>query len=107
MEKELFIINKTHPFQNATERINQILDTEYNKMKQNTIAIRSKCLKIKHEDSQLELIKKYKEIFDGPLGEYTASNYNIELKEDAKLNHAKPFLIPKIYEPTLNDKVVR
>ena len=46
-------------------------------------------------------------MFDGNLGKNTSgSNYTIELKEDAKLYHAKPFPIPKIYEPTHKKEVI-
>ena len=34
-------------------------------------------------------------MFDGAFGKYTASDYTIELKQDAKPYHAKPFSIPK------------
>ena len=40
-------------------------------------------------------------MFEGTLGNYTDSNCNIELKEDAKPYHAKPFPIPKIHHLTL------
>ena len=34
-------------------------------------------------------------MFDGTLGKCTGSTYTIELKEDAKPYHVKPFPIPK------------
>ena len=46
-------------------------------------------------------------MFDGTLGKYTGSNDTIELKEDAKPYHAKPFPIPKIHEPTLKKDIDR
>ena len=48
-------------------------------------------LKLKHENSLLELVHKYEKMFHGTLGRYTGSDYTIELKEDAKPDHAKPF----------------
>ena len=36
---------------------------------------------------------------------FSNTNYTIELKEDAKPYHAKPFPILKIHEPTLKKKV--
>ena len=61
---------------------------------------------LKHlsEDRQsfiLKSIKKYKETFHGTLGNYTGSEYKIELLEGVKSYHAKPFLISKIHEETL------
>ena len=43
-----------------------------------------------------------KKIFDGTLGKYTGSNYNIELKD-----FAEPFPVPKIHKPTLKKIVNR
>ena len=64
-------------------------------------------LKEKHRNSLLELLSKYENLFDGKLGNYTGSDYSIELKEDAKPYHAKPFPIPKIHELTLKKEVNR
>ena len=36
-------------------------------------------LKDKHENSLLQLLQKYKKMFDGTLGIYTGSDYTIEL----------------------------
>ena len=60
-------------------------------------------LKDKHKNSLLELLQKYEKMFERTLGKYTGSDYAIELKEDAKPYHAKPFSIPKIDEPTINN----
>ena len=46
-------------------------------------------------------------MFDGSFGKYISSNYTIELKEDAKPYHEKPFPIPKIHKPTLKKEVDR
>ena len=64
-------------------------------------------LKDKHRNSSLKLLQKYEKITDGTLGKYTASDYSIELKEEAKFSHAKPFPIPKIHELILKKEVNR
>ena len=43
-------------------------------------------------------------MLDGTLDKYTGSDYTIELKEDAKPYHAKPFPIRKIHELSLLKK---
>ena len=58
-------------------------------------------LKDKHKYYLLEIIQKYEKIFDGTLGKYTGSNYTVELQEDAKPCHAKPFPIPNIHKPII------
>ena len=44
-------------------------------------------------------------MFYGTLGKYTGSDYTIELKEDAKPYHSKPFRIPNIHEPIFKKEV--
>ena len=56
------------------------------------------CLKDKHKNSLIELLKKYENMFDGTLGKCRGSDYTIDLKEDAKPYHAKPFPISNIHE---------
>ena len=46
-------------------------------------------------------------MFDGTLGKYTGSDYTIELKDDTKPHHVKPFPISKIHELTLVKEVNR
>ena len=46
-------------------------------------------------------------MFDGTLGNYTGTEYKIELLKGAQPYHAKPFPIPKIYEETLKIEVNR
>ena len=64
-------------------------------------------LKDKHRNSLLELLQQYKNMFDGTLDKYTGSDYTIELKEDAKPYHAKPFPIPKVQKLNLKREVNR
>ena len=44
-------------------------------------------------------------MFDGTLGNYTATEYKIETLKGAKSYHAKPFPIPKGHEETLETEV--
>ena len=44
-------------------------------------------------------------MFDGTLGKYTGSDYTMELKQNAKKYHAKPFSTPKIHKPTFKKEV--
>ena len=56
-------------------------------------------LKDKHNNSLLEFIQTYYEIFDWSIGKYTGSDYTIELKENAK-----PFPIPKYSQTSSQEK---
>ena len=64
-------------------------------------------LKDKHQNTILELLQKYEKMFYGTLDKYTASDYTIEIQENVKPYHTKPFPIPKIHKPTLNKEVDR
>ena len=46
-------------------------------------------------------------MFDDKLGNYTGTEYKIELLEGVKLYHAKPFLIPKVREEPLKTELYR
>ena len=64
-------------------------------------------LKSKHKNPLLELLQKYEEMFDRTFGNYIGYDYTIELKEDAKLYHAKTFTKLNIHKPTLKREVDR
>ena len=53
-------------FCNQRNLIKQIIDPKYKK---------NNYLKVKHKNFLLELLQKYKEIFDGTLGKYTGYDY--------------------------------
>ena len=105
--KEFFVIKESRPVRNATKRIKQILDAEYKKINLKSIIMNLNYLKDKHRNYLLELIQKCEKMFDETLRKYTGSDYTIELMEDAKPYHAKPFPIPKIHELTLKKEVNR
>ena len=46
-------------------------------------------------------------MFDGTLGYYTSTEYNIELLEETQPHHAKPYPIPKVHEETLKTEANR
>ena len=67
-------------------------------------------LKYLNSDEQLLIFrqfKKHENMFDGTLGNYTGTEYIIELLEAAQPYHTKPFPIPKVHEETLKTDVNR
>ena len=44
-------------------------------------------------------------MFDGTLGNYTGTEYKIELLEGTQPYHVKPFPIPNVHEETLKIEV--
>ena len=51
-------------------------------------------------------MKKYETLFDGSLGHWTRTEYDIELKEGAKPYHARSYPIPKVHTDTLKAEVL-
>ena len=46
-------------------------------------------------------------LFDGTLGQWTGEPCKMQLKDNVKPYHAKPFLVPHAYEATLKTEVER
>ena len=92
--KEFFVIKESRPDRNTTKRIKQILDADYKISNLKSIVMNLNYLKVHHKNSLLELLQKYEKIFEETLGKHTGSDYMIELKEDAKPYHVKPFATP-------------
>ena len=60
-----------------------LLETEYNKVNLKTTIMSLNYLKVKHKNSLLELLQKYEKMFDGTLGKYPGSIYNIKGRSKA------------------------
>jgi hypothetical protein len=91
---------------NATKRIVEILDAKYDKEDLPSI-VKNNCahLSAPHQSSLLTLLLKYKELFDGTLGDWKLPPVSIELKEGAKPYHGRPYPIPKIHKATLMKEI--
>jgi hypothetical protein len=63
--------------------------------------------KFRRTKKLLNLLTKYKTIFDGTLGLWKGEKLDIELKPGVSPYHAKSFPIPKVYEATLKMEVER
>ena len=55
----------------------------------------------------LAVLQKYEVLFDGTLGQWTGTEYKIDLREDATPYHGRPYGIPKAYEQTFKLEVER
>ena len=61
-----------------------------------------------HSNEQLliyRLLKYHENMFDGTLGNYTSTEYKIELLEGAHPYNVKPFPIPKVHEEILKTEL--
>ena len=82
---------------NATKRIKIILDTDYKKANFKKIFHNLIYLNNDKQSLFLKLLRKHEEILDDILGNFTGSEYKIELLQVAKPYHAKPLPLPKIH----------
>ncbi len=107
IEQESFHIDDTAPVQDASTRIKSILDAKYEKA--DLALITKSCTHLKEEEQKKlhQLLSKYEDLFDGTLGHWKNSEYEIELKENVKPHHSCAYSIPKIHERTLRYEVER
>ncbi len=93
---------------NATKRIMEILDAKYDKADLPSI-IKNNCahLSTSHCNLLLALLLKFKELFNGMLGDWELPPVSFELKEGAKPYHGRPYPIPKIHKATLMKEIDR
>jgi hypothetical protein len=82
------------------------LDAKYDKADLPSI-VKNNCahLSMPYRNLLLALLLKYKELFDGMLGEWKLPPVSFELKEGAKLYHGRPYPIPKIHKATLMKEI--
>ena len=100
--KTCFTIQDSKNVRNAIKKIKKVLDDNYK------IADLKKIvnnLKYFSQSFIPKLLAKHEEMFDNALGNYTDSEYKIELLEGAKPYHTKSFPIPKIHEETFKTEV--
>jgi hypothetical protein len=89
------------------QRMTDILDAKYKKADLNQIASSANHLTNSEQSSLLALLKKYEDLFDGTLGTFTGTPYDIKLKENVEPHHARPFPVPKMHELALKTKLDR
>ena len=80
--------NKVEKVKSSTNRIKKFFDAKYEKANLKEITTKLKYL---NPDEQLlvyRLLKKHEIMFDGTLGNYTGTEYKIELQEGAQPYHA-------------------
>ncbi len=92
---------------NATKRVLEILDAKYDRADLPSI-VKNNCthLSTSHCNLLLLLLLKFKELFDGKLGNWKFLPVSFELKEGAKPYHGRPYPIPKIHKATTLMKAI-
>ena len=90
------------------ERNQNIVENKYCPADLNTIVKNCKVLSNSEQATLLELLNKFKHLFDGTLGHWNTEPVNLELKQDnMKPYHSKPYPVPYSQEKKLKDEVQR
>ncbi len=87
---------------NSTKGVVEILDAKHEKADLPSI-VKFNCthLSTSYPNLLLVLLLKFKELFDGTLGDWKLPHVSFELKNGAKLYHGRPYPIPRIHKATL------
>ena len=106
LENEILLSQEEQQFD--ADRIQEIIDSKYSP--QDLVAVVDTCTNLTSEQRKelLNLLEKYKSLFDGSLDTWQTEPIELELKDpQAKPYHAKPYPVPKSNEKKLRDEVDR
>eukprot|EP00804_Cyclotella_cryptica_P004308 CCRYP_013506-RA/>CCRYP_013506-RA protein AED:0.46 eAED:0.46 QI:0/-1/0/1/-1/1/1/0/116 len=87
--------------QEATQPVVKILDANYKKADlQSIVCTNCTHLWLQDQNSLLELLTEFEELFDGTLGDWNTEPVSFELKEGAKPYHGRTYPVPKSRKET-------
>lgn len=82
-----------------------ILDAKYDKVDIDEVVKQQDHLNDDQKEDLRRLLSKYSKLFDGTLGVYPHKKFHIDLTDDAKPFHARPYPVPKIHEATFKKEL--
>ena len=94
-------------FSEETDQISKILDAKYQPADLKKITDELGHLDDNQKARLKDTLSKRSSLFDGTLGQWKSSRYHIELKDDAKPYHARPYSIPQAYKHAFKNEVQR
>ncbi len=99
---------KPQSTQEATKRATQIIDAKYQKADLQAI-VRDICkhLSADQQKKLLQLLKKYKLLFDGTLCDWKTKLVSFQLKEGVSPYHGQVFPMPKVHKETIIKEMER
>jgi hypothetical protein len=98
----------THqPDKKTSRKASKILDTRYEPANLKEITDAAEHVTPLQRKNVYKLLIKYKDQFDGTLGKWNSTPYDIKLKECAEPYHARALPVPKIHELTLKKELDR
>ena len=78
----------SQPIEQEMQRMTDILDAKYKKANLSEITQKADHLTNSEQKSLLQLLRKYEDLFDGTLGTFTGTPYDIKLKDNVEPHHA-------------------
>ena len=102
-----YFIHDSPAVEDSTDRVKRILDAKYEKADLTALVKDMTYLSKEEQASLLNLLLQHENLFNGTLGHWYDSAYNIELREGVEPYHAKPYPVPRIHEATLKAEVER
>jgi hypothetical protein len=92
----------------TTKRVTRILDAKYAKADLQLI-VKNNCKHLSAENQKklLQLLVKFKSLFDGTLGDWRTKPISFQLKKGASPYHDRAFPVPKIHKDVLIKEVER
>lgn len=93
------------PFKKEVKRLSEILESKYSKADLKAISRDAEHLTNKEQTSLYQLLNKYEEMFNGTLGTWNGTPYNIKPKDRSEPYHTRPFPVPQIHELTLKSEL--
>jgi hypothetical protein len=86
------------------ERIQGIIESKYTPADLSKIV--EECTHLKKIRTELKLLQKYEDLFDGSLGTWKTDPIQLELKDpNVKSYHAKPYPVPHSQKKRLKDEI--
>ena len=108
-EFKAFISNTSEPVvtEAATKRVIKILDAQYEAADLRQVSLKATHLNTQQRESLYQLLIKYKDIFDGSLGEWRTEPVDFELKEGAEPHSQRHYPIPHVHKETFKKELKR
>ena len=99
--------NKPKSTRDSTQRVIKILDSKYEKADLDQIMKNATNLDKTQKTMLLQLLKKYKDLFDGTLGRWNTTPVIIELQSNAKPVNARWYPVPRINKTTFKKEMMQ
>ena len=100
-----FYINDPQDIMTEADKMSSILDAKYEKANLDKVAKETLHISNSEKSKLKNLLQKYEELFDGTIGTWNMDRHKVNLKDDVKPYHGRPYQVPKAHERALRNEV--